>query len=168
MSTDIQQPGRHPNPTTIEADPSMPTVRLVREFDAPVELVFRAFADPDLFRQWIGPRRHAVAIDVFDCTTGGRYRYGSDDEAGSHWFFGSFHEVRPNERIVQTFAYEGTPDSVALETATFEDVGSGRSRVTSLSVCDRIEDRDAMVASGMESGIVEGYEKLDELLDAST
>ena len=159
------RPGGTRNETTIEADPSMPTVKLVRDFDAPVELVFRAYTEPDLFRRWIGPRSHDMQIDTFDCTTGGRYRYGADEEQGSFWFYGSFHEVRPNERIVQTFTFEGWPDGVALETATFEDLGGGRSRVTSVSVCDRIEDRDAMVASGMESGIVEGFEQLDELLE---
>ena len=72
--------------------------------------------------------------------------------------------MRPDERIVQTFTYEGFPDGVALETATFEDLGNGRSRVTSVSLVDSFEERDAFVASGMESGVVEGYEKLDELL----
>ena len=79
-------------------------------------------------------------------------------------FYGAFHEVRTDERIVQTFTFEGFPDQVALETAVFEDLGDGRSRVTSVSLVDSFEARDGFVASGMETGVVEGYEKLDELL----
>lgn len=80
-------------------------------------------------------------------------------------FYGSFHEVRPDERLVQTFTYDGAPDGVALETMVFEALEGGRTRITSLSITDDYAARDAMVASGMETGIVEGYEKLDELLD---
>ncbi len=82
-------------------------------------------------------------------------------EAG---FNGTFHEVRPNELIVQTFTFEGVPDGVALEKLRFEDLGDGRTRLTATSLVDSFEDRDAFVASGMESGVVEGYRKLDALL----
>ena len=146
--------------TTIEADPAMPTIRITREFDAPVEHLFRAHVEADLFKQWIGPRAHDMGIESFDCRTGGSYRYGTDE----HRFYGSFHEVRPDQRIVQTFTYEGEPDGVALETGTFENLGDGRSRLTWLSVCDSMEGRDGIIVSGMESGVVEGYEQLDELL----
>lgn len=104
-------------------------------------------------------------IERYDCTTGGAWRWWSSGEDGvEHHFYGSFHDVRSNERLVQTFTYEGFPDSVSLETATFEDLGDGRSRVTTVSLVDSFENRDAFVASGMEHGVVEGYEKLDELL----
>ena len=79
-------------------------------------------------------------------------------------FHGCFHEVRPNELIVQTFTFEGVPDGVALEKLVFEDLGEGRSRLVGTSLCDSFEDRDAFVASGMETGIVEGYERLDDVL----
>jgi uncharacterized protein YndB with AHSA1/START domain len=79
-------------------------------------------------------------------------------------FYGSFHEVRPNQRIVQTFTYEDVPDGVSLETMTFEELPDGRTRTVGLSVVDSFEARDAMLSSGMEVGVVEGYEKLDELL----
>ncbi len=65
---------------------------------------------------------------------------------------------------MQTFTYEGYPDGVCLETMTFEDLGDGRTRVTGLSVVDTMEARDMMIASGMEAGVVEGYQKLDALL----
>jgi uncharacterized protein YndB with AHSA1/START domain len=156
---------QHRHETSIEADPQLPTLKIVREFDAPVELVFRAHSDGDLLTKWLGPRSQKLVVEHYDCTTGGAWRYWSAGEDGTeHHFYGSFHEVRPQERIVQTFTYATWPDGVTLETATFEDLGDGRSRVTKLSVCDRIEDRDAMISSGAETGIVEGYEKLDELL----
>ncbi len=150
--------------TRIEADPDVPLIRIIREFDAPPEKVFRAHTDPDLLSKWIGPRGYETRVDRFDCRTGGGYRYvmvGDGFEAG---FFGAFHEVRPNELVVQTFTYEGEPDGVALEKLRFEDLGDGRTRLTSTSLVDSFEDRDAFVASGMETGVKEGYEKLDELL----
>ena len=126
--------------------------------------MFRAYTEPDLFQQWIGPRNRTFELQEFDCRTGGAWRYSTTDENFEARFFGAFHEVRTDERIVQTFTYEGFPDGVALETATFEDLGGGRCRVTSVSLVDSFEERDAFVASGMETGVVEGYEKLDELL----
>jgi uncharacterized protein YndB with AHSA1/START domain len=153
--------------TQIVSDPDVPLVRIVREFDAPPEKVFRAHTDPDLVVQWLGPRDLTMTIDHFDCRTGGSYRYihsRGDDEFGFH---GSFHEVRPDELIVQTFTFEGFPDQVALERLVLEDLGDGRTRLTATSLVDSFADRDAFVASGMETGIVEGYERLDEVLAAN-
>ena len=152
------------NETQIVADPTLPTITLTREFDAPPERVFRAYTDPDLVVQWLGPRRLTMAIDTYDARTGGSYRYRHIDTDGTEYgFFGAFHEVRPNERIVQTFTYDGVPDGVSLETAIFEDLG-GRTRVTTTSIVDTMESRDAILASGMDVGVTEGYERLDELL----
>jgi len=150
--------------TQIVSDPDVPLVRITREFDAPVEKVFRAHVDPDLVVQWLGPRDLTMSIDHFDCRTGGSYRYlhsRGDDEFGFH---GSFHEVRPNELIVQTFTFEGFPEQVALEKLVLDDIGNGRTRLTATSLVDSFADRDAFVASGMETGVVEGYERLDEVL----
>jgi uncharacterized protein YndB with AHSA1/START domain len=152
------------NETEIHIDPKVPLVRITREFDAPPAKVFRAHADPELVARWNGPRGMEVHIDHLDCRTGGSYRYlhvRGDEEYG---FRGSFHEVRPDELIVQTFTYEGMPDGVALEKLAFEDLGGGRTRLTATSLVDSFEDRDAFVASGMEDGVRDGYEKLDELL----
>jgi uncharacterized protein YndB with AHSA1/START domain len=85
-------------------------------------------------------------------------------EGEEYGFRGCFHEVRPNELIVQTFTFEGMPDGVALEKLVLEDLGNGRTRLTATSLVDSFADRDAFVASGMESGVVEGYERLDEVL----
>jgi uncharacterized protein YndB with AHSA1/START domain len=150
--------------TEIIVDPDIPQVRIIREFDAPPERVFRAHSDPELFAQWNGPRRHRMEPDHFDCSTGGSYRYRLVSEGVEAGFFGSFHEVRPSELIVQTFTFVGEPDGVALERLVFEDIGDGRTRLTATSLVDSFEGRDAFVASGMEVGVREGYERLDELL----
>ena len=153
------------NETTITVDSKVPMVRITREFDAPLEKVFRAHTDPELVKQWLGPRRLQMDIDHYDCRTGGSYRYvHSGDDGVEHWFHGSFHEVRPNDVIVQTFTYEPFPDQVALERCEFEDLGGGRTRLTATSLVDSFEARDGFVASGMEYGVREGYERLDELL----
>jgi uncharacterized protein YndB with AHSA1/START domain len=150
--------------TEITADPKVPLVRITREFDASPAKVFRAHTDPELVTQWLGPRSHEMRIDHFDCRTGGSYRYLHVSEGNEFGFHGSFHEVRPSELIVQTFTFEGEPDGVALERLVFEDLGDGRTRLTSTSLCDSFEGRDAFVASGMEEGVRESYERLDELL----
>jgi uncharacterized protein YndB with AHSA1/START domain len=150
---------------TIEADPNLPTCKIVRDFDAPPEKVFRAWTDPELVAKWMGPRSVTMDIKAWDAQTGGHYRYDARQEGEVvASFYGSFHEVRPHERLVQTFTWEGMPDGVSLDINTFIDLGDGRTRIESLSVLDTIEGRDAMLASGMEVGINEGYEKLDELL----
>jgi uncharacterized protein YndB with AHSA1/START domain len=152
----------------IEADPKLPTVRITREFDAPPDKVFRAWTDPDLVARWLGPRSVTTRIDNWDARTGGSYRYAAErDGEEIAWFYGSFHEVRPNERLVQTFTWEGMPDGVSLDTMTFEDLGNGRTRVVGLSVVDSMEARNAIMASGMDVGVQEGYQKLDELLAGS-
>ncbi|MQS10715.1 SRPBCC family protein [Streptomyces kaniharaensis] len=151
--------------TRIEADPALPTIRIVREFDAPQARVFRAWIEPELVTQWLGPKDLDMKIDTWDARTGGSYRYSMHREGQEiAAFYGSFHEVRPDTRLVQTFTYEGVPDGVSLETASFEAIGEGRTRVTVLSVVDSLVARDAILASGMERGVVEGYQKLDALL----
>ena len=152
------------NPTSITADPALPSIRIEREFDAPVEKVFRAHTEADLVKQWLGPRRLTMTIDRFDAVTGGGYRYRHTDEDGTYSFYGSFHEVRPHSRIVQTFTFEGYPDGVCLETMTFTDLGGGRTRLVGTSTFEDVESRDAAMASGMNVGVNEGYEQLDELL----
>ena len=150
---------------TITADPRVPLVRIVREFDAPVDKVFRAHTDPELVVQWIGPRAATMRVESWDSRTGGSYRYHAIDSDGNPQAFrGSFHEVRPSEVIIQTFTWEGMPDGVALERLDLEDLGDGRTRLTATSLVDSFEARDGMMASGMDVGIREGYEKLDELL----
>ncbi|WP_231482687.1 SRPBCC family protein [Nocardioides sp. URHA0020] len=154
--------------TRIEAVADLPVIRIIREFEALPERVFRAFVDPELFAQWCGPRSIETRIERWDARTGGEWRYsairtGDDDFTMGFW--GSFHEVRPSERIVQTWAYDGSPDHASLETMIFETLEGGRCRLTSTAVVESIELRDQMLASGMETGVREGYEQLDELLE---
>ncbi len=150
--------------TQIVADPDVPLVRITREFDAPPEKVFRAHTDPELVVQWQGPNGTEARIDHYDCRTGGSYRYVHTRDGEEYGFRGSFHEVRPDELIVQTFTFEGFPDGVALERLELEDLGNGRTRLTATSLVDSFESRDAFLASGMEGGVREGYERLDALL----
>ncbi len=150
--------------TEIIVDPDIPLVRIIREFDAPPTKVFRAHIDADLFAQWCGPRGMEAVIDHYDCRTGGSYRYVMSRDGVDYAFRGCFHEVRPDELIVQTFSYEGMPDGVALERLVLEDLGDGRTRLTATSLVDSFEGRDAFVASGMDEGVRDGYERLDELL----
>ncbi len=150
--------------TEINLDQDVPLVRISREFDAPPEKVFRAHADPALVARWLGPRRHQMRVDHYDCRTGGSYRYAHLSDGNEFGFYGSFHEVRPGELIVQTFTFDGQPDGVALERIVFTDLGGGRTRLTSTSLVDSFAVRDAFIASGMEAGLRESYERLDEVL----
>ncbi|EOD68412.1 SRPBCC family protein [Amycolatopsis vancoresmycina] len=151
--------------TEIQADGRVPTIRIVREFDAAPELVFRAHVDPELYAQWIGPYSVTTRITRWDAQTGGAWAFANDrDGEEIAAFHGSFHDVRPNERIVWTFTYDGEPDGVALETFAFEELEGGRTRLQVLSVVQDFETRDGMLASGMNTGLTEGYAKLDELL----
>lgn len=152
------------NPVTISAPEGVPYIDIEREFDFPVEAVFRAHQDPDLFRQWIGPRGYEVELTEFDGTAGGRYRFVHHHDGNEYAFNGVFHTVRDDELVIRTFEFEGYPDIVSLESATFEALDGGRSRVRTRSVFPTQEARDGMIASGMERGVVEGYEQLDELL----
>jgi uncharacterized protein YndB with AHSA1/START domain len=157
-------PSTNTHETVITADADVPIVRIVREFDAPPAKVFKAHVDPELIVRWLGPSRHETSVDYWDARTGGSFRYVMSSGGNEFGFHGSFHEVRPSELIVQTMTFEGEPDGVALERLVLEDLGDGRTRLTSTSLVDSFESRDAWVASGMESGVVEGYERLDALI----
>ena len=148
---------------TIEAVPDMPVVKITRDFNATPGQLVRAHTDRDLFVRWVGPNGMEVRIDRWVATTGGSYRYGSSRDGEEFWFYGSFHYVG-EDRLVQTFTWEGMPEGVSLDTMTFEDLGDGRTRMVSTSVVETIEARDAMLSSGMEVGINDGYAKLDDLL----
>ncbi len=150
--------------TTIESDPTVPMVRIVREFDASPEKVFRAHLEPELLVQWLGPDDLEMTVEHFDARTGGSYRYVHQRAEERYGFFGSFHDIRPHETIIQTFCWDGMPDAVALERLDLEDLGGRRTRLIARSLVDSFEGRDAFVASGMETGVVQGYNKLDGVL----
>jgi uncharacterized protein YndB with AHSA1/START domain len=134
-------------------------------FDAPRELVFRAYTDPKLFAQWWGPRRYEIKIVKFDARQGGEWRViHKAEDGGEHGFRGVHHDVVAPERIVVTFEYEGVPGHVVLQTATFEPLGN-KTRLVVQQVFQSVMDRDGMVASGMQEGADESIERLAELLD---
>jgi uncharacterized protein YndB with AHSA1/START domain len=150
--------------TQIDAPAGVPFVDITREFDAPLELVRRAYTDPDLVKQWLGPRKYEMVIEQWDARAGGAYRYIHRDEAGNEFgFHGVFHSSDP-ENMVQTFEFEGMPGHVSLDRLQLEDIGGGRTRARIHSVFQSLEDRDGMVAAGMGDGVNVGFERMDELL----
>lgn len=154
------------NQTVITAEPGKQELFITREFDAPRELVFRAHTEPDLFVQWLGPHGYSMKLITFEPRSGGSWRYISgDDEGNEYAFHGVFHEVSP-ERMIQTFEYEGLPEAghVTLETLRLEALPGNRTRLTIQSLFQSIEDRDGMIQAGMEIGVNDGYEQLDDLL----
>jgi uncharacterized protein YndB with AHSA1/START domain len=135
-----------------------------RVFNAPRERVFQAFVDPELIPRWWGRREDTTTIDRIDVRPGGDYRFVSEGPGGTHAFRGTFRVVDPPRELEQTFEWEGLPGHIAIDTTTFEDLGDGRTKVSTRSRFDTTDDRDGMLASGMEIGMGESYEQLDELL----
>jgi len=156
------------NQTKIIAEAGKQELFIIREFEAPRELVFHAFTDKDILVQWIGPREMSMRYEKFELRAGGSYRYIQTSSDGMEFaFHGVCHEHTPPERIIQTFEFEGLPEKghVALETIKFESLPKGRTRVTVQSIFQSVADRDGMVQSGMEHGVVASYERLDELVE---
>lgn len=147
----------------IEAHPEVPMIVMTRDFRATVEQVMRAHLDPELYAQWSGPRSLSTTIDHWDARTGGSWAFTQSDGDGSYAFHGCFHEVGA-DRIVQTFTFDEQPEHVSLETLVVSDLGDGRVRLRAQSLVDSFEGRDAWLASGMETGVNEGYAQLDELI----
>jgi uncharacterized protein YndB with AHSA1/START domain len=135
-----------------------------RVFDAPRERVFAVYTDPQLIPRWWGPRRMTTTVDEMDVRVGGKWRFVSRDSDGrDQGFRGVYREVTPPERLVQTFEWEGLPGHVIVETASFEEI-EGRTKVTTTSLFHTTEERDGMLASGMEGGLTESHDRLAELL----
>lgn len=148
---------------TIEADATVPAIRITRDFKATPAQLLRAHTDPEIFTRWCGPNSLTNEITVWDARTGGEWRYVQRRGEEEYRFRGCFHEIS-DDKIVQTFTFEGFPEGVALETMTFEDLGNGYTRLHGFSLCDSFEARDGMLSSGMDTGVNEGYAKLDGVL----
>jgi uncharacterized protein YndB with AHSA1/START domain len=160
--------GTKKNPTRVTAEPGEQDFIITRDFDAPRELVFKAFTDPDLYVQWLGPRGLTMTLETFEPRDGGSWRYIQKDQDGNEFaFHGVNHEVLPPERLISTFEFGGLPETghVILQKASFEELSGNRTRLTSQSVFLSVEDRDGMLQSGMEEGVNDSYERLDELLE---
>ena len=148
----------------ITAEPGVPQVLTARVFDAPRDLVFRAFTEPDLLVQWLGPRKLTMTIDRYDLRAGGSWRYVHEDDAGETFgFHGVFHGEPSPDGFVQTFEFEGAPGNVQMDTLTLEEV-DGKTTVRTNSVFQSVEARDAMFQAGMAEGMNEGYDRLDDLV----
>ena len=147
--------------------PSDREIRVERVFDASLDRVWRAYTDPALVAQWWG-RGNKLVIVRMEVERGGHWRYVEHAPDGSvHGFEGRYREVTPRERIVRTFEWDAMPGYVIIESATFEDLGNGRTQVISTSLFHTTEERDGMLESGMEGGLNESYEALDRLLAKS-
>ncbi len=155
------------NKITVTAEPGRQDIVITREFDASRELVFKAHTDPKLYVQWLGPRGYEMVLDAFEPYSGGRYRYIHKDQNGNEFgFHGVFHEIS-EDLMIQTFEFEGLPEKghVTLDSMRLESLPGNRTRITIQSLFRSVEDRDGMVQSGMEQGMREGYERLDEVLE---
>jgi uncharacterized protein YndB with AHSA1/START domain len=156
------------NPTKITAEPGKQEIIIEREFDAPRDLVFKAFTDPKLYAQWLGPRGLTMKLETFEPRNGGSWRYIQKDQTGNEYaFHGVNHEVTVPERIIGTFEFEGLPEKghVILQTARFAAMPGNRTKLTSQSVFQSVADRDGMLQSDMEVGVNDSYDRLDELLE---
>ena len=151
---------------TLIAEPDSPMITLIREFNAPRELVFKAMTQPELIAQWWGFRNTTTTIDKLEARFGGVWRFVDHDADGNAFAFrGVYHDVTSPERLVYTFEFEGMPGHVLLETILLEDHGT-KTLVTDSSVFQSVEARDGMLEAGMESGAMESWSMMGELLES--
>ncbi len=147
------------------AEPGKHEILVTRDFEAPRDLVFKVYSDPKHIPQWWGPKRYTTHVDKMEVKAGGLWRFVQRDQQGNEFaFHGVYHDVVSPERIVNTFEFEGMPGHVLLETALFEALPDGKTRVIGSSVFQSVEDRDGMLKSGMAEGAKETWERLNELL----
>ncbi|MHC1784412.1 MAG: SRPBCC family protein [Anaerolineaceae bacterium] len=155
------------NKTEYKIEPGKQEYFITREFDAPRELVFKIYADPKFIPLWWGPREFTTTVLAAEVQAGGTWRYVHTDPQGSQYgFHGVYHEVKAPERIIQTFEFEDLPESghVVLSTVIFEELPGGRTRLVSQDLYQSVADRDGMLQAGMEGGLNESFERMDELL----
>ena len=161
MSTPLRQP--EPSTAALVTTPAEREIRVERVFDAPRERVWRACTDPALVGEWWG-RGNKLDVVRMQVERGGHWRYVEHGPEGLVGFEGRYREVTPQERIVQTFEWDGMPGHVVVNTMTFEDLGDGRTKLVTTSLFHTGEERDGMLQSGMEGGLNESYAALDRLL----
>ena len=154
------------NKATVTATPGTQTIDIERVFEAPREKVFAAMTTKDKIAKWWTGPGYSVKVEELDARSGGHWKFThSDDKGNSFGFHGSYHLVSP-EMIIQTFEFDGLgePGHVALEKATLEDLGDGRTKLQVHATYMSVEDRDGMIASGMEGGLQQTYNALDAVL----
>jgi uncharacterized protein YndB with AHSA1/START domain len=149
---------------TTVSTPAAREILSERVFDAPRERVYAAYTDPQLIPRWWGPRRMTTTVQEMDVRPGGKWRFLQREPDGrEHAFRGVYREVTPPERIVQTFEWEGMPGHAIVETVSFTEL-DGRTAVSVVSLFHTGEERDGMLAAGMEGGLTESHDRLAELL----
>jgi uncharacterized protein YndB with AHSA1/START domain len=149
--------------TKIDAPAGVPFIEIEREFDAPRALLYRAYADPELLKQWLGPRKYEMVVDRWEPRDGGTWRYVHKDGDSEYGFHGVFHGPQSVDGMLQTFEFEGAPGHVSLDALQFIE-RDGRTIVRSHSVFQSVAARDAMVQAGMGDGLDDGFKRLDELI----
>jgi uncharacterized protein YndB with AHSA1/START domain len=150
-------------PRATVTTPSDREIRIERIFNAPRARVWQAFTDQELVAQWWG-RGNKLVIERMEVKRGGHWRFVEHGPDGVHGFEGRYREVTPQERIVQTFEWDGMPGHVAVETMVLQDLGDGRTKIITTSLFHTTEERDGMLQSGMEQGLNASYAALDKLL----
>jgi uncharacterized protein YndB with AHSA1/START domain len=145
--------------------PSDREIVMTRIFDAPRDLVFAAHSSAEHMKQWWGPRKYETISAEIDFRPGGKWRIvhrGPDGE--EYGFHGEYREIVRPERISWTFEFEGAPGHITVETLTLEE-HEGKTTLTAQSVADTVEERDAMLESGMTEGAAETFDRLEEYLE---
>jgi uncharacterized protein YndB with AHSA1/START domain len=149
---------------TLTTPEGLPFIDIERTLDAPRALVFRAYTEPELLAQWLGPAKYEMVVERWEVRDGGRYRYIHRAADGTEFaFHGVYHGQPTPEGMTQTFEFELWPGHVALDTVRFDEV-DGRTIVRMHSTYQSLEDRDGMVQGGMATGVAEGFRRLDDLL----
>ncbi len=151
--------------TAVLTLPSDTEILMVREFDAPRDLVFKAYTTPELVKRWWAGKRGNVTIADIDLRVGGQWRYVMVADAGFEVaFHGEYHEIVPDEKLVNTEIFEGAPEAgAAVVTCTFQDLEDGRTKLSMLTRVDTLQIRDMIIGTGMETGAQEGLDILEQI-----
>ena len=150
---------------TVNYQPGSQNIESVVTINAPIDKVFQAFITQDLFTQWWA-RGNQMQVKAFNAIDGGTWHVMEEDEQGQHEFYGTFHEIAPNQRIIQTFEYLGWERGhVALEKAEFKELSPDKTEIRFLSTYQNIKDAKAMVEAGMEKGFGQSVQALGKLLE---
>jgi uncharacterized protein YndB with AHSA1/START domain len=149
--------------TAVVTLPTDTQILIIREFDAPRNLVYKAYTTPELIKRWWSGDRGEVMSANVDLRVGGKWRYAMTANEGFEVaFHGVYREIVPNERLVMTEIYEGAPDAEAVVTHTFTEE-NGRTTLTMLMQLPSQEVRDAIIESGMEGGLQEALDHLEQV-----
>ena len=150
----------------IDAPAGQPVIKMTRSFNAPRALVWKAMSEPEHVVRWWGPHDHRNRAVEFDFRVGGKWRVESTMSGGEVMnFFGEFREIEAPRLLTQTFAFDGLPEGMfSVDTVELEEV-DGRTIYRATSLMPDLASRDGMLESGMETGVVEGFERLDAILE---